>query len=204
MDQAVAKKISAFFEPFPLMTFAKGELVLFADESVPPISHVLEGRVGQYDISGTGNKVMLTIYRPGAFFPMSCAVNDKPNRHFFEALEPVQVRQAPAAEVVAFVRREPEVLFNLLQRLYRGTDGLLGRMSLLMSGTAHSRLLYELSIAAERFGVRQPDGSFLIEVTKSQLASQTGLARETISRELQKCVKQGMVRLAKGRMFVTF
>ena len=198
----IPEKISAFFESFPLKQYAKGSQLLFPDEVVPPVSYLIKGKVAQYSITASGIKHILTIYKPGAFFPMSCAVNNKPNTYFFEALEALQVRQAPATEVVAFLREQPDVLFNLLQRLYSGVDGLLGRMSLLMNGSAHSRLLFELAIAGDRFGVRQPDGSILIHITESQLASQTGLARETVSRELQKCAEDGAVKLARGSIVV--
>jgi CRP-like cAMP-binding protein len=198
MNDDITAKLQRFFEPYPVKTYQPGELVVFADKTVPPVSYLLEGRVGQYDISENGTKVMLTIFKPGAFFPMSCAVNNTPNKYFFEALETVKVRQAPAEEAADFVRHEPDVLFNLLQRLYRGTDGLLGRMSLLMSGSAEDRLLFELMMSAERFGERQPDGSSLIKITEQQLASQTGLARETVSRELQKLIEKGIVENSRG------
>jgi CRP/FNR family transcriptional regulator len=201
MDTA-SKKIEAYFKPYRLKTFFKGELIVFPDDTVPPISYLIEGRVGQYDIAESGNKNMLTIYKPGSFFPMSCAVNNTPNKYFFEALETVKVRQAPAVEVVAFAQQEPVVLFDLLQRLYRGMDGLLGRMSLLMTGSAEHRLLYELLLVADRFGERQDDGSRRLKITESQLASQTGLARETISRELQKLSRRGTVKLAQGEIFI--
>lgn len=203
MDRpTVTQKLDAFFAAFPIKHFAKGELVLFADDPAPPISYLVKGLVGQYDIAESGNKSTLMIYKPGAFFPMTCAVNNTPNKFFFEALEATQLRQAPAAEVVALLHREPAIMFDLLQRLYRGVDGLLGRVSLLMNGSAYSRLVYELLTSAQRFGVPQADGRVLVKLTETQLAHQAGLARETVSRELQTCVKQGLVSLTKRGLLV--
>jgi CRP-like cAMP-binding protein len=165
------------------------------------VSYLESGTVGQYDISESGNKLMLTIYKPGAFFPMAHAVNNTPNRYFFEALEPVTVRQAPAAEAVAFVREHPDVLFDLLQRLYRGMDGLLGRLAQLMAGTAQGVLTFELSIMRDRFGEKNPGGTF-VKVTAAQLAAQTGLARETVSRELHRCAQTGMLEVVKGGILI--
>ena len=42
------------------------------------------------------------------------------------------------------LQANPDVVYDLLTRLYRGLDGLLGRMSQLMAGSAKSRLMYEL------------------------------------------------------------
>lgn len=202
MATALRQKVEDFFKAYHHKVLQKGELVLFADDKVPPVSLLVRGTVSLYDISDAGNKTILTIYKPGAFFPLINAVNRTPNRYFFEALTSVELYQAPADEVVAFLKREPEVMFDFLQRLSRGLDGMLGRMSLLMAGTASSRVLFELSIAAERFGERQPDGRYKIELTETQLAEQTGLARETVSRELHKSERDGVIGLIKGGIII--
>jgi CRP-like cAMP-binding protein len=66
----------------------------------------------------------------------------------------------------------------------------------LKSGTAASRLLLELAIAAERFGTSTKEG-LLVQITEAQLAQQTGLARETISRELRVLKEQNLVDITK-------
>lgn len=194
----VADKVANFFKQYPSKTYQAGQLLLFAGEPVTLVTYLQDGVVGQYDIAESGNKSIVTIYKPGAFFPMNAVVNNHGNKYFCEALGDVTVRQAPAQEVLDFLQRQPDVAFDLLQRVYRGMDGLIGRMLLLMNGSAQSRLLYELMILAERFGKSQTDGWRLVEVTESQLAAQTGLARETISRNLQKLAQSGTVKLAKG------
>ena len=196
-----ADPVKDFFAQYPLKKFGKGELIVFGDNNVPPVTYLVSGKVSQYDISEEGHKLVLTIYKPGAFFPMAHAVNNTPNRYFFEALEPVEVRQAPAADAAAFVREHPDVLFDLLQRLYRGMDGLLGRLAQLMAGTAQGLLLHELSIMQQRFGERRDNGTF-VKATAAELAAQTGLARETVSRELQKCTAKGMLEVVKGGILI--
>lgn len=201
-NHSLTIKINDFFKQYRHKTFQKGELVVFAHNTLPLVSLLVRGRVAEYDISDAGNKVILTMYKPGAFFPIINAFTRKPNKYFFEALEEVEVYQAPADDVISFLRREPDVLFNLLQRLSSGLDGLLGRVSLLMAGTAQSRVLFELLITAERFGARQPDGWYKVDLTELQLAEQTGLARETVSRALHKCAKEGKLELVKGGLLV--
>lgn len=198
----VANKLEIFFRTYREQVYKKGDIILFTQDQPIPIHYLVSGQVGQYDISETGNKLMVNIYKPGAFFPMSNAVNATPNRFFFEALTDVQLRKAPADEVVAFLHNNEDVLFDLLQRLYLGMDGLLGRMTYLMSGDANDRLRLELSIACERFGTKQQDGSYLLHITELQLATQTGLARETVSRVLQKLEQDGHIILARKSITV--
>ena len=198
MESSITTKLEQFFSEYPLRHYKKGDTLVFADNAVPPVFFLAKGRVGQYDIAETGNKVTLNIFNTAAFFPMSNAINLTPNTHFYEALEDVEVHVAPAPAVVEFIQSNPTVQFDLLARLYRGVDGLLGKITQLMSGTAHARLLLELTVAARRFGEEQSDGLYLIHFTEMQLAQQTGLARETVSRELQKMKQSGTVTHTKA------
>lgn len=196
-DMSTAEQAKQFFQKYPQKHFDKGELLIFGDHNLPPVMYLEKGKVAQYDVSDSGDKLVLTTYKPGTFFPMAHAVNNLPNRYFFEAMDPVTARQCPPDQAVNFLREHPDVLFYLLQRLYRGMDGLLGRLGQLMSGTASDRLMFELGIEADRFGEVKPTG-VLVAVGASQLARQTGLARETVSRELQKCAQNGLIELTKN------
>ncbi|MGB4759366.1 MAG: Crp/Fnr family transcriptional regulator [Candidatus Saccharimonadales bacterium] len=200
----VTDKVASFFADYPDKTFEAGEHIALSHDTNPPVSFIVDGRVSQYDISENGNQITLTLYKQGAFFPLLPVLSGHPNKYFFEAFGTVCVRQAPAEDVLEFLRGEPEVMLDLLCRLYSGMDGLLGRMSLLMDGSAKSRILLELSFMAERFGSKQADNSYLVAITQTQLASQTGLARETVSRELKKLSESGKVTLGKGAICVWF
>jgi len=197
--QPVQSTIKNFFTKCPALTVAKGEMLIFADDTVPPVYYLQSGQVAQYAIAENGNKVVVNIFKPGAFFPMSAALNETPNTtHFFEASDDSVVHKVPAQDAVSFLKNNPDVTLDLLKRVYRGTDGLLRKLAELMSGTAQERLLAELSIAEQRFGIQQADGTARINVTERQLAQQTGLARETVSKELGKLEKQGILTLKRG------
>jgi CRP-like cAMP-binding protein len=196
MNDFIKQKVTDFFSAYPVHTYSKGDMIIFAEDTVPPIYLLEKGLVGQYDIAESGDTVILNTFKPSAFFPVSSALNAIPNRYFFEALASVTVRQAPAADVLDFLRSNPAVVLDLLSRVYRGADGLLRQLMQLKSGTAASRLLLELAIAAERFGTSTKEG-LLVQITEAQLAQQTGLARETISRELRVLKEQNLVDITK-------
>lgn len=174
--------VSEFFQDYPLVRFGKGQSILRPGDEVAKILHLTEGRVIEYDISPAGNTVIINTFKPGAFFPMSSALNDQKSEYFFDADSPVAARAAPAAHVVEFLEANPEVTLDLLRRVYRGTDGILRRMAHLMGGTAKSRLIYELINAAHRYGEAQPDGALRISLSESDIAKRSGLSRETVSR----------------------
>lgn len=186
MTSEIAKKIEAFFDNYTLRGMVQGHILIQAGDEPSGIFYLVEGEVRQYDISTHGDEIVVNVFKPPAFFPMSWAINRTPNQYFFEAATEISYRQAPAEAVVNFLKTNPDVTFDLLSRLYSGTNGLLRRMAHLMGGNARSRLLFELVVECRRFGQIQPDGSYLIALSEAELAKRAGLSRETVSRELTK------------------
>jgi len=142
MPSQVANKIERFFSNYPLKHYRKGELLILADEDPKHIFHLTTGQVREYDISEKGDEIVVNVFKPPAFFPMSWAINKTPNRYFFEAAADVTARLAPPDEALAFLKTNPDVMFDLLSRLYIGSNGLLRRMAHLMGGSARSRLIF--------------------------------------------------------------
>lgn len=196
----VDEVVQQFFAQFPARTYHKGEVLLLPGGLLDKIRYIAQGVVAQYDITDTGNRVILNTFKAGAFFPMSHAVNDVAVEHFFEAGDRVVVYEAPVAATLTFVQQHPDVLYDLLQRTYRGTDGLLARMSELMGSSAQGRILTELEISAARFGTTAKQGgrSLQRKITTQELAERTGLARETVSRTLVRMKAVGIIEKDAG------
>lgn len=186
MNQVLENKLEDFFQGYSLKKYRKGQPIIWAGDEPPGVIYLVTGSVGQYDISENGQKIMLNIFKPPAFFPMSWAINKTKNKYFYEALDDIKCHIAPSDDAVKFLRLNPDLIFDLLSRVYRGTDGLLERMAELMAGTARSQLLLEILISTYRFGEIKRDGSAELSVKVIHLAQRTGMARETVSRELKK------------------
>jgi CRP-like cAMP-binding protein len=203
MAEEIAQKIETFFKEFPLKTFSKGEMLIQAEKAPAGVFYITEGRVSQYDISPNGTSVVVNVFKPPAFFPMSWAINDTTNYYFFEAATPqVITRVAPRDRVLDFLHHNPDVTFNLLSRLYRGTDGLQRRMAHLMGGDAKSRLLFELLNASYRFGESRPDDSIFVPLKENDIAKHSGLTRETINRNLRHLKESGLIEITHLGFYV--
>lgn len=192
MDSKIADKIEAFFGQYPLQKYKKGQILIHAGDQIQQIIHVVSGQVKQYDLSYRGDEVVLNVFKPPAFFPMSNAINGTPNEYFFEADSEVELKKAPVDDVVKFIHDQPDVLYDLLARVYRGADGLLRRTAHLMASTAKSRVMFELIIECRRFGIPEGDG-FLLKLSESDLGVRSGLSRETVNREIHKLKAEGLV-----------
>ena len=71
-----------------------------------------------------------------------------------------------------------------------------------MSGNAHTRLITELLIAARRFGKKNTKDEYTFILSEKDLATQAGLTRETVSREMKVLKDKGLVTLQKTVLVV--
>lgn len=202
MTQKVNKEIEAFFASYRLQTVEKGKLLIRGGTDPDGIYFLAEGEVRQFDIASNGDEIVVNVFKSPAFFPMSWAINGTPNRYFYGAYTNLQVRKAPAKAVVDFLRDNPDAVFDLLARVYRGVDGLLNRMVFLMQNSARNRVLFELWLSSQRFGKRTAGSGYRVEITESELATRSGLTRETVSREMRVIKQQGLVKMMAGGIVV--
>lgn len=198
MDTKIAKKLEEFFIQFKHVTYKKGEILVRADDDPSGVFYLATGTVRKYAISQKGDELVVNIFKPISFFPMSWAINNDQNDYFYDALTPVEIYRAPKEKVVEFIKNNPDVLFDLMARVYRGTDGMIRRMTYLMAGNAYARLITELIIHAKRFGEKGQGSQITLKITEKELASQIGMSRETISREMKKLKETGLVIFEKN------
>jgi CRP-like cAMP-binding protein len=203
MDTKVAEKIDLFFKQFKHQVYKKAEILIRADDNPAGIFYLTKGNVREYAISKKGDELVLNVFKPISFFPMNWVINDTHNIYFFEAMTEVEVWRAPKEDTLMFIKNNPDVLFDLMSRVYKGVDGMLLRMSYLMTGSAYDRLITELLIQAKRFALNKKVASNLeIKVTEKDLATQAGLTRETVSREMKRLKEKGIVTLNKNVLVI--
>jgi CRP-like cAMP-binding protein len=202
MDTAIMDKIEEFFGQYRLRHYAKGQILILNGDDTNYVYHLVKGRVKEYDVTYRGDEIILNVFKPPAFFPMSLAINKTPNPYIYEAETNIDIRQAPAEEAVTFIKDNPDVMFDLLSRLYRGTDGLLARMAHLMTSSAKARLMFEILLACRRYGEGKDDGSCTITLNEGDLAARAGLSRETVSREMGKLHSEELLELTGGTITI--
>jgi len=97
-----------------------------------------------------------------------------------------------------------DVQYDLLSRLYKGIDGLLTKMSYLMSASAYERLTAEIIILSKRFASMDFSKTHEInlEISENELATLTGLTRETVSRELKVLRDKNLISFAKKKLTI--
>lgn len=201
MDADIAQKLAEFFTQYKKIQYKKGEIVIRAEDDPAGIFYLEEGTVKMYLISRNGDEIVLNLFKPISFFPMSWAINDTKNPYYFEAVNTLTMYRAPRHEVVDFLQKNSDVLFDLLARVYRGLDGVLSKMAYLMGGKAYARLITELLITAKRFGTTGTEG-IQFTITEKELSAATGITRETVSREIKILREKGLINFQKNILII--
>jgi len=201
MNDDIRHKVDGFFSSYRLAKYPKNQILLFPGDIVDKVYYVVSGRVCQYDISYRGDDVIINTFKPPAFFPMAMVIEGTPSNFFYRCESDVEVRVAPAGDVLQFIHETPEVTFDLLRRVYSGAESMLKKMVLLMSGTARSRLIYEVIVEYRRFGTYAEEAGHLY-LSEVSLAARTGLSRETVNRELKRLKDQGLIEVKKNKIIV--
>lgn len=203
MDSGVKAKLDAFFQKYPSKSFRKHEIVIQADREPDGIFYLTQGIVRTYAVTANGEELTINLFRPVSFFPMQWATNGTIGQHYFEAITPVKTFVAPKAHVVAFLQENPDVMLDLISRIYKGLDGLLTHMEYLMVGNAYVRLIVVLLIAAKRFGeARGTAIKVQIPMTHSDLSTQAGMSRETVTREMKILKEKGIASFEKNNVLI--
>lgn len=196
MKSLAETKLERFFATYKSQRFQKNSLIVEADESPEFIFYIKSGRVRMYDISRSGCKLTLNTLNTGSFFSLAWIFGHQ-NNYYFEAIETCELIKAPIADIKEFLDKHPDVGQDALKRVTGGFDGLFKRLSTHMGETAEFRIIIELLIDAWRFSHEEGDTK-KVGISINDLTSNTGLARETVSREISKLIDRNLIS-KKGR-----
>lgn len=200
MNEQVLKKLKIFFSSYKIHEYNKGEILINTFDNPKEIYFLLEGLVKMTSVSRSGNEILLNIFKPNSFFPMSIVINESKNEYVYTTMSKAKIISAPREEIIKLVKDNPDILFDLLQRVYRGVDGLLLKLTYAMSSDAKSRIIIELLIEARRFGKKGK--KYILNISISELATTVGLTRETVSRVVNSLKKGGLVDIKNKKIYI--
>lgn len=197
------EKVNTFFKKFKEASYKKGGTILSPDDPMNEVFFIKSGVVRLYTISRDGNETTFNLLKPETYFSMLSVITDIPNKYYFEALTKVEVLIAPKKQFLEFIKKEPEVLFDVTKRILSGVNELLLSIENLTSGKAGDRVATMLSILARRFS-KKINNDILIDLplTHQQIANLIGLTRETTSLEIEKLISKKIIKYEDHKIVI--
>ena len=200
MHPNIYKLLLSFFGKYKLRTFAKGEIIIRPENK--KIFFLTKGAVRMFS-KLNNSELTINIYKPFSLFPMSLILNNKQGSYIYSALFEVEGYFAPKINFRKFLKDHPSIILDLLKRIYIGLDGFFMRMETLLIGDAYLRVLTHLIIYTRRFGKNTKGKiTFDFPLTHEHLGYQTGLARESVTREIKKLQDKGLIGYFGKKIFI--
>lgn len=194
MNTEIKNKLLKFFSSYQKVKFKKGTTILRPFDPLNGVFYLEQGFVKQFVLTEKGDEITLHIYRPETYFPIMVILSGGGNHFFFESLNDVVAYKAPQEKVLEFLQRSPDVLFDLTTRFAKAISGLSRRIELMLPEQAYVKICSLLVYLSQILGKKNNQGIELeIPFTHRDIASWTGVTRETASRQFEKLITEGII-----------
>ncbi len=173
-----------------LQTEERGTLLFSTGEVADGFYVIVSGRVKIYKLSVDGKERILHIVHTGDTFAEAAIFGDGSYPAFAETLSKTELLFIPGREFLDLLHNRSDIAINMIAGLSIFLRQFAHQIEELTFKDVPARLAgYLLKITPES------DGSYLLPVSKSQLASNLGTVSETLSRSLRKLVDDGLIQV---------
>jgi CRP-like cAMP-binding protein len=195
--------IKEFFSSGRQKKYSSGELIL-SGESPAGVFYISSGFVKVYSISDEGEKYLHILYKSGELFPLIWAFKGLGRRVYYEAVSDTVACSVSKEEFLDLLQANKEAEREVLNQLVEQFNVYADRLDNLQYKSAKEKLIYRLLFLASRFGERHGNNIVIkAPITHELLAESINLTRETVSREIEKLEKQGLVGRQSGHIVIT-
>ncbi len=198
MSMTLIKKLElleTFFKSHTRLQYKKGETVVRPEDDPSGVFLIEWGFIKAYNITKYGEENLLLVRSSGAVFPLIWAFTGEHRDITYEAMEPTSLWRVSKAEYIDFLNKNPEIMPVILDMAVEAYRLHSERVITLSYRTARERIISFIATNANRFGIKNKDGSITIHAPfrQSDIASSVNATRETTSREINSLKKKGLL-----------
>jgi len=201
-DEQVHSKMEHFLANYREVTLKKGEILLRPYDEITNCYYIKSGFVYSYTVSASGNEFTTNVFRPTSIILLSAALSSNTLYCTCETLTQVTAVKIPSRDIRKFMKQESEVAFFYFTQFASALSQTCLRMEAIIFGTAGEKVASVLCLLQNRFeldpGKKRINLDF--SLTHRQLASMTGLTRETVSSEMVKLKREKLIDYQSGNI----
>lgn len=192
----IPKSLIEICKSYPLQKKEAGEPILYQGE-VPRYAFVIvEGIVKVYDIGSGGDEKIINFFSVGDLLPPAWVFRKVPvSLYYYDAFSACSIYKIPRDKLEAAIRNDVEILESMYQHYANSFVSSLLEINALEQSKGSDKIVHMLQYLLMRFqGPTSGDWQKInLRITHQDLASMTGLTRETTSTELNKLRRKGIV-----------
>jgi CRP-like cAMP-binding protein len=182
-----------------------GELLFGPEHRPRHLYLVASGLFRMIDPPNGGRRLARTLawLGPGSIIGWNVLLPRQPVRFWIRAERESRLIPLPTRMLARRIARQPRLAFELLTQFAELLHEAYVESSELIRLETPQRLANSLRRLADHPGLAQHDGRWsIIRLTHADLASRTGISRETVSLILSRWRRMGIVRTGRGRLAV--
>lgn len=155
-------------------------------------------------ISQDGKELTMVIYKAGDFFPVVWTFfGTRPSIYSYEAIVDTKILRAPREQFIEFINTDKEIFLDVTKGIIVRFQTALRRMQYLTFGDASAKLASVLLICGRDFGVEENNKiEIQLPLTHKDIANLVGVTRETVSVELKKFDREGIIAYNKKLLII--
>ena len=194
MKEETKKKIIEYLKNYPLKKYKKGQLLYEPNENFGGISFLKSGYLRVYSVAKDGKETSVQLFKPLFYFSLIEAKTGRKNPFYIEALTPVEIWTAPAKEFLRFLKTNDLLCEEITNVFLSKFVDMTNYMVQLVSGDASTKVAALINSISEEYGVvNGKKVTIKFKVTHKLIASLTGLTRETVTLQMLKLEKDGLI-----------
>ncbi|MBP6686216.1 MAG: Crp/Fnr family transcriptional regulator [Lacibacter sp.] len=182
--------------------YNKGELIFREGSSPSGIFYVVEGKVKKYKVDKDGKEQIIYVANSGELIGYHALLAEERYPDSAAVLEQCLIAFIPKEDFLAVLDKSQTLSRRLLKSLSHEFTVLTNSLSLFAQRSVRERLALQLIVLREKYKVNfEPGTPVEINLSREDLASLVGTARENVVRVLSELKESGIVE-TKGRKII--
>ncbi|HUD03656.1 MAG TPA: Crp/Fnr family transcriptional regulator [Patescibacteria group bacterium] len=178
------------------VSYESGESILYQGE-VPRNAYLIKsGVIKVFDIGTNGDEKIVALSAPGEFIPPAWVFNKSPvSLYNYEAFGNCTLYILDREVVHETIKNDDDLARKMFDQYIGLYTGAVQQVNALEQSKGADKVLYILQYLILRFGSRVSNDAktIMLRLTHQDIASMTGLTRETTSVELNRLKKNGVI-----------
>jgi CRP-like cAMP-binding protein len=175
--------------------FSKGAVIIRPGDDIQGMYYIEQGFVRVYSQTNRNEQYLHVIYGPTEIFPLAVIASPLPPTVHYAAFSDCELTRLPQEALTRIMHTNLDVTRELAEKAAMQFRLYSARLDNLQYKFARERLIYRLLFLAARFGIREDDGTYFIDVPMTQqlIGDSINLSRESVSREFDRLRSKGLI-----------
>lgn len=194
------EELSRIAGKIAVKNFKKNQTILYERDTNEFMYIILDGKVKVVQTTDEGKEVILAMHESGDFFGEMSLIDGKTSPATVLATCGSTVAVISKKDFLSMIFNQNKVLEKLLQILCVRLREAWDRIQMLNFNNATQRIKLLFVMLSERYGKKEDGGIILnVKLTHQEIADMTGMARETITRVIDRWQKDREIVILKNR-----